>query len=147
MTCLEKYLKDYHPGYTEDDLNGIIDSVCPSDYGYLPNPIDCETASMSCEDCWNREIPDNKTNISSEQYRLYLTECIKMAAKMIDKNAEDIAGHTDCISNLNISIDFDQEKMCSIPEITITRSHVPNAKEIDNLIDYRHKLFKEVKDE
>lgn len=60
--------------------------------------------------------------MNSEQYREYLTENIKIMAKMMYNMAEDIAGKTDGISNLNISISFVPE---SFPELTITRSHFP----------------------
>lgn len=60
--------------------------------------------------------------MNGEQYREYLTENIKMIAKMMYDMAEDIAGKTDGISNLNISISFEP---VSLPELTITRSHLP----------------------
>lgn len=79
--------------------------------------------------------------LTSEDYRKYLTECIKTAARMIENNAEDIAGKTDYISNLSITVYFDQE-MWSVPEIVISRSHVPEPKEIERLCDYKCNLMK-----
>ena len=61
--------------------------------------------------------------MTSEQYRTYLTESIKTGAQMMYDMAEDIAGKSDFISNLTVTIKFDPE-MGSIPELTIKRSHL-----------------------
>lgn len=81
--------------------------------------------------------------MTSEQYRTYLTESIKIGAQMMHDMAEDIAGTSDIISNLTVTIDFDPE-MRSIPELTIKRSHYPNLDQLDRLSDMR-KSFKENK--
>lgn len=39
--------------------------------------------------------------------------------------AEDIAGQSDAITGLTVTIDFDPE-MRSIPKLTVERSHIPN---------------------
>lgn len=75
--------------------------------------------------------------MKSEDYRSYLVECVKTAGQMIIDNAEDIVGETDHISNLTISAEFDQEFNGSIPEITITRSHVPDVETIEHLLNIR----------
>lgn len=72
--------------------------------------------------------------MTSEQYRAYLTESIKIGAQMIYDMAEDIAGKSDLISNLKVSIAFDPE-MRSLPELTIERSHLPNQEQVNLLID------------
>lgn len=76
--------------------------------------------------------------MTSEQYRTYLIESIKIGAQMMNDMAEDIAGRSDFISNLKVTIDFDPE-MGSVPELTIERSHVPNHDQIDQLLDIRQK--------
>lgn len=76
--------------------------------------------------------------MTSEQYRNYLTESIKIGAQMMRDMAEDIAGRSDSISNLTITIEFDPE-MGSIPELTIKRSHLPNREQLDELLDMRQK--------
>lgn len=81
--------------------------------------------------------------MTSEQYRTYLIESIKIGAQMMHDMAEDIAGKSDIISNLTVSINFDPE-MRSIPELTIERSHYPNQDQLDRLFDMR-KSFKENK--
>ena len=63
--------------------------------------------------------------MTSEQHRAYLIESIKIGAQMIHDMAEDIAGTSDIISNLTVTINFDPS-MRSIPELTIERSHLPN---------------------
>ena len=49
--------------------------------------------------------------------------------------AEDIAGQNDYISGLSISVDFDPE-LRNIPEITITRSHLPDREKLEHILDY-----------
>lgn len=83
--------------------------------------------------------------MKSEKYRAYLVECIKTAGQMIIDNAEDIAGKTDHISELNISVEFDQEFYGSIPEITITRSHFPDKEALERLLDIRVEKLKGVR--
>lgn len=75
--------------------------------------------------------------MSSEEYRAYLVECVKTLGQMIKDNAEDIVGETDNISGLTLSADFDQEFYGSIPELTITRSHLPDKEKLDRLMDIR----------
>lgn len=77
--------------------------------------------------------------MTSEQYRTYLIESIKIGAQMMHDMAEDIAGKSDFISNLTVTIDFDPE-MSSLPELTIERSHVPNQDQINQLLDIRQKM-------
>lgn len=81
--------------------------------------------------------------MSSEQHRTYLIESIKIGAQMMYDMAEDIAGKSDIISNLTVTINFNPE-MRSIPELTIERSHYPNQDQLDRLFDMR-KTFKENK--
>lgn len=81
--------------------------------------------------------------MTSEQYRTYLIESIKIGAQMMSDMAEDIAGKSDIISNLTVTINFDPE-MRSIPELTIERSHYPNQDQLDRLFNMR-KIFKENK--
>ena len=80
--------------------------------------------------------------MKSEKYRAYLVECIKAAGQMIIDNAGDIAGKTDHISELNISVAFDQEFYGSIPEITITRSHFPDEETLNRLMDIHLEVLK-----
>lgn len=48
--------------------------------------------------------------MTSEQYRPYLTESIKIGAQMMHDMAEDIAGQSDFITNLAVTISFDPEQ-------------------------------------
>ena len=68
--------------------------------------------------------------MTSEKYRTYITESIKTGAQMMYDMAEDIAGKSDFISNLTVTIKFDPE-MRYIPELTIERSHLPNQEQLN----------------
>lgn len=72
--------------------------------------------------------------MTSEQYRAYLVESIKIGAQMMNDMAEDIAGQSDAITGLTVAIDFDPE-MRSIPKLTVERSHIPDHDQIDRLLD------------
>nr|DAO79603.1 MAG TPA: hypothetical protein [Caudoviricetes sp.] len=76
--------------------------------------------------------------MTGEQYRAYFAESIKLGAQMMHDMAEDIAGKSDFMSNLTVTIDFDPE-IGSIPKLTIERSHFPNHDQIDRLLDIRQK--------
>lgn len=81
--------------------------------------------------------------MNSKDYRSYLVECVKTAGQMIIDMAEDIVGQTDYISDLALEVSFDQENR-SIPEITITRMHLPDNETLEHLLDIRiEKLKKE----
>ena len=83
--------------------------------------------------------------MNSKNYRSYLVECVKTAGNMIIDMADDIVGKTDAITNLALEIRFDNE-MRNIPEITITRMHLPDNETLDHLLDIRiEKLKKENK--
>ena len=71
---------------------------------------------------------------SEEKYRMFLVENIKVASQMLYEMADDIAGKSDHISELSVTITFDQE-MKSLPELTITRSHLPSREQVDYLFD------------
>lgn len=81
--------------------------------------------------------------MKSKNYRSYLVECVKTAGNMIIDMADDIVGETDKITNLALEVRFDNE-MRNIPEITITRMHLPDNETLDHLLDIRiEKLEKE----
>lgn len=69
-----------------------------------------------------------------KNYKAALVESIKVAGQMIIDMAEDIAGQSDYISGLSISADFDPE-LRNIPEITITRSHLPDREKLEDILD------------
>ena len=74
--------------------------------------------------------------MNSKDYRSYLVECVRTAGQMIIDMAEDIVGETDGISDLSIETHFDQENR-SIPEITITRMHLPYKETLAHLLNIR----------
>lgn len=71
---------------------------------------------------------------TNDNFKRGLIESIKVAGDMLENMAKDIAGKTEYITHLNISIDFDPE-FRSIPEITIHRSHYPDPFQIERLLD------------
>ena len=79
--------------------------------------------------------------MESKDYRSYLVECVKTSGQMIIDMAEDIVGKTDAMTNLALEVNFDQE-MRSIPEITITRMHLPDHETLDHLLDIRVEKLK-----
>lgn len=82
-------------------------------------------------------------NVRHKNFKAYLIESIKVAGQMMIDMAEDIAGCSDHISGLNVSIDFDPS-MKSVPELSITRSHLPKPDKIQHLLDiYEGKVNKE----
>lgn len=78
--------------------------------------------------------------MTSDHYRAYLTESIKIASQMMNDMAEDIAGQSDFISDLTVTIDFDPE-IGSIPKLTIKRSHFPKQDQVNRLLDIRQKQY------
>ena len=75
--------------------------------------------------------------MNSEEYRAYLVECVRTLGQMIKDNAEDIVGETNHISGLTLSANFNQEFYNSIPELTITRSYLPDKEKLDRLMNIR----------
>ena len=85
--------------------------------------------------------------MNSKNYRSYLVKCVKTAGNMIIDMADDIVGETDAMTNLVLEVRFDNE-MRNVPEITITRMHLPDKETMDHLFDIRiEKLEKENKDD
>lgn len=78
--------------------------------------------------------------MNNNQYKTYLIESIKIGAQMMYDMAEDIVGKSDCISNLTVTINFDPE-VCSVPELTIERSHLPKQDKVNRLLDIRQKYY------
>lgn len=70
----------------------------------------------------------------SKNFKEGLIEAIKVAGQMIIDNAEDIAGKTDNMSYLDISVNFDPENG-SIPELAIYRSHYPPREKLEHILD------------
>lgn len=70
----------------------------------------------------------------SENFKEGLIAAIKVAGQMIIDNAEDIAGKTEFMSYLDISVNFDPENG-SIPELNIYRSHLPSREKIKHIIN------------
>lgn len=83
--------------------------------------------------------------MESKDYRSYLVECVKTSGRMIIDMAEDIVGNFDAITDLAIEVHFDQQECLSVPEVTITRMHLPDRETIDHLLDIRVEKLKKNK--
>lgn len=81
--------------------------------------------------------------MTDEQYRKILVEKIRVGAQMMYDMAEDIAGKTEHMSDLSVMISFDQTGP-SIPELTITRSHLPTMEQIRYLNEVTDKAKLEI---
>ena len=82
-------------------------------------------------------MADAVHSVSSENYRKYLVEAVKVAGHMLLDSAEDVVGNTDNICDFQITFDFNQELCDSIPKMTVTRSHMPSYEVMENLIAKR----------
>ena len=78
---------------------------------------------------------------TGKNYRSYLVECVKASGQMIIDMAEDIVGQTDYMTDLVLEVSFNQENR-SIPEITITRMHLPDKETLEHLLDIRVETLK-----
>lgn len=81
------------------------------------------------------------TVIRPQDGNRYLSQCIKEAGQTLIDNAEDFAGKAEGITDFYIRIDFPKDKEY-IPEIEVTRTHVPGFKAVDRLFELRERLMK-----
>lgn len=63
MTCREKLMIE-HPECVDEAGYGGCDG-CPMDYYYLDKPRYCYPSESMCTKCWDREIPEEKTEQST----------------------------------------------------------------------------------
>lgn len=62
MTCREKLMRE-HPEYIDDGyIGGCL--MCPHTYGYMSRPVECP--SLACDECWNREIPNDEPVLNTQ---------------------------------------------------------------------------------
>jgi hypothetical protein len=61
MTCREK-LKLIRPALVDPKFDGGCFG-CPRQYGIMPDPLNCESNEISCEECWDREIPGTEPTV------------------------------------------------------------------------------------
>lgn len=73
------------------------------------------------------------------KYNDYIAECIKEAGQMLIDNCEDFAGKTDGMTDFHITIWFPQDSGC--PEVEVTRTHIPEFKTLNRLIDIKDRLY------
>lgn len=80
MTCREKLAKE-HPECISDKYTGGC-KFCPTNYGYLGNPIYCPACSdeEKCTMCWDREIPGtekSKPDISWDRIKELIDDAME----------------------------------------------------------------------
>ena len=88
-----------------------------------------------------------KSGLTGEKYRKFLTEAVKAAGQMMIDNAEDVVGCIDLMTDFCIKFEFSQEDRGGVPEMTIIRSHLPSIEVLDGLLDTRYKLIHNNSDE
>lgn len=75
MTYLEKYKQD-HPDAIYTCYGLPVDCDCPRDCGYETISFlrDCPFPGIKCEDCWNREMPEEKESEKTRYIRIAVDE-------------------------------------------------------------------------
>ena len=69
MTFLEKYIQN-HPESGYSDF--IMPNYCPDAYGYEKNScetVKCSYKSVSCKECWEREMPEEDLCLSCAHFK------------------------------------------------------------------------------
>ena len=68
------------------------------------------------------------------EYKTRLIAALKEAGSMMIDMAEDIAGKTDALTRLTVSIELVTDPSCFIvPELVITRAHLPSREALGRL--------------
>lgn len=68
------------------------------------------------------------------KYKTRLIAALKEAGGMMVDMAEDIAGKTDALTRLTVSVEFVTDPDCFIvPELVITRAHLPSREALGRL--------------
>lgn len=68
------------------------------------------------------------------EYKARLIAALKEAGSMMIDMAEDIAGKTDMLTRLTVSVDLTVDPGCFIvPELIITRGHLPSREVLGRL--------------
>jgi hypothetical protein len=71
VTCKERFEKEYP--YRVFDASSM-ETGCPHAYGYLEELDDC--IEIRCEDCWTREIPEEKPSVRDTVEVVRCKDCI-----------------------------------------------------------------------
>jgi hypothetical protein len=87
VTCREKLAKE--------QTGRSIDQVCPSTYGYLPDPHPEWCHRSLCDICWDREIPEGPKEkekpMSTKKTKAELMEELEAANKAKDDLEKQLA--------------------------------------------------------
>ncbi len=148
MTCREK-LKLEHPEYIDTTYDGGC-KACPHTYGYLPPPRVDICCTLSCSECWDREIPETNIkkendimpthaiNVNTKRTKAELVEEIKLAHEHIQKmenqsknlarykQYEDMANELRAMQLAFMNSGFSDEQAYDLLK-TMTQAVVPTA--------------------
>lgn len=82
MTCREKLAKE-HPEKLDYRCGGGCKG-CPYDYGYMPRPSNGgKGCTMTCDDCWDREIPEERHDVPWEEVRKLINDAAEKRDRTI----------------------------------------------------------------
>lgn len=90
MTCREKLQMEHPECMNENCMGGCRD--CPNTYGYMDNPVWCDSEEEICAECWNREIPGTEPTTSAVNHPTHYNreggmECIDEMVLIFGKEA------------------------------------------------------------
>lgn len=78
------------------------------------------------------------------EYKTRLIAALKEAGGMMVDMAEDIAGKTDALTRLTVSVEFVTGQGCFIvPELVITRAHLPSREALGRLAAVQNEVAHE----
>ena len=103
MTCRER-LAIEHPDYVSKYRYSGGCVSCPSTYGYMDNPDDCDSAT--CYECWDREIPEPAKGMTSETLNKLLDELDGNSLETLKQKNAKYASPTDCLHNFDSGADI-----------------------------------------
>lgn len=97
MTFREKLAIEHPDAVSEDYIGGC--GLCPISYGYEDEkPYACRDGSLSCANCWNREMQNNsntcaKCNGNGNIFKNPMTNewYLSVQTSVWDRNADDWA--------------------------------------------------------
>lgn len=91
MTYREKLAKE-HPEEIDDKMYDGGCAGCPYDYGYLPRPSDGKGCTMTCDECWSREIPEEKHDNPWEEVRKLINDAAEKRNRTVSISFHPEAG-------------------------------------------------------
>lgn len=118
MTCLEKLKKDYQNGWFKR-----MTCDCPDHYGYMdkprfPDELKCH---ISCNECWEREIPESVDPVAETEFR---------APKVIEESSTIV--HRCEPGKPDLELKVERKTMLGTEDMYINTETLPVAKILDS---------------